>query len=318
VARTYRFVILTVFCLLAAGLLLPANAEAQRRGGVRGSGVRGSGVRTAVVVRPSFYRAPRFYSPYYYYDPFFWGWGGFGYGLGYGYGYGYGYGPGYWQYPYPYYRGGFYDRTGAARLQVTPKETEVFVDGYYVGKADQFDGALQRLHVEAGEHELEFYLNGYKTAKQPVLFRTEGTVTVRLAMQPVAAGETSERPVPAEPTAGADRGQDQDPAGPPPVYRRPGNRMPPPPPQSGGARDDFGTLAIRVQPGDAEILIDGERWDGSDGGSRLSVQLSDGPHRVEVRKSGYRSYTANVRIRRGQTESLNVSLTQGDGPSTDR
>jgi len=301
--------------VLAAALLLPASPEAQRRGGGGGGGgARRSGGRTAVIVRPSFYYGPRFYSPYYYYDPFFWGWGS----------YGYGYGLGYWQYPYsyPYYRGGFYDRTGAARLQVTPKETEVFVDGYYVGRADQFDGALQRLHVEAGEHEIEFYLNGYKTAKQPVLFRTEGTVTVRHTMEPVAAGETSERPMPAEPPPGGDRAQPQqpqEPSGPPPAYRRPGNRMPPPPPpQSGGARDDFGTLAIRVQPGDAEITIDGERWDGSDGGSRLSVQLSDGPHRVEIRKPGYRGYTANVRVRRGQTESLNVSLTQGDAPTSDR
>ena len=65
-----------------------------------------------------------------------------------------------------------------------------------------------------------------------------------------------------------------------------------------------------MQPADAQILIDGERWDGSEGDSRLSVELADGPHRIEIRRDGYRSYTANVRIRRGQTETLNVSLTQ--------
>ena len=72
----------------------------------------------------------------------------------------------------------------------------------------------------------------------------------------------------------------------------------------------YGTLAIRVQPGDAEILIDGQHWDGSNNGSRLSVELADGQHQVEVRREGYRPYTANVRIHRGQTESLNISLTQ--------
>ena len=65
-----------------------------------------------------------------------------------------------------------------------------------------------------------------------------------------------------------------------------------------------------MQPADAQILIDGERWDGLEGDSRLSVELADGPHRIEIRRDGYRSYTANVRIRRGQTETLNVSLTQ--------
>ena len=105
-------------------------------------------------------------------------------------------------------------------------------------------------------------------------------------------------------------GRRRIPARPPDGYRgRPGERTPPA--SRGGQRDDFGTLAIRVQPGDAEILIDGERWDGSaEGGSRLSVELGEGPHRIEIRREGYRSYTANVRIRRGQTETLNVSLTK--------
>ena len=64
----------------------------------------------------------------------------------------------------------------------------MFVDGYFVGTADEFDGALQRLRVEAGEHELEFYLEGYRTARQPVLFRREGTITIKHAMEPVGAG----------------------------------------------------------------------------------------------------------------------------------
>jgi len=92
----------------------------------------------------------------------------------------------------------------------------------------------------------------------------------------------------------------------------------PPQAQAGDAGDDFGTLAIRVQPADAEVTIDGERWDGSEGGSRLNVQLSDGPHRVEIRKQGFRTYTANIRIRRGQTQSLNVSLTQGDAAAAEQ
>jgi PEGA domain len=290
VSPKFRLVPLTVICLVTAGLFLPADAAAQRRA------VHGSGGRSAVVIRPAYYY-PRFYSPYYFYDPFFWGWGGYGFGYGYG---------GYWQYPPPYYWGGVYDPTGAARLQITPSQTQVFVDGYFAGIADKFDGTFQRLRVEAGEHELEFYLDGYRTVRQPVLFRREGTITIKHVMEPVTAGQTSERPTPTAPPAG-DR-QMQNPAGPPAGYRGyPADRAPD---QGRGERDDFGTLAIRVQPADAEILIDGQRWDGSEGGSRLSIQLVDGPHRVEIRREGFRPYAANVRIRRGQTETLNVSLTQ--------
>lgn len=46
---------------------------------------------------------------------------------------------------------------------------------------------------------------------------------------------------------------------------------------------EFGTLSIQVRPPDAEILIDGERWTGSEGNAPLQVQLSPGTHRVEMR-----------------------------------
>jgi hypothetical protein len=66
---------------------------------------------------------------------------------------------------------------------------------------------------------------------------------------------------------------------------------------------------MRVQPGDAEVAIDGERWE-APGGERIVVQLSEGVHRVEVRKDGYRTYTSTVRIRAGDTTTLNVALSQ--------
>ena len=35
----------------------------------------------------------------------------------------------------------------AVKTDVTPKQTEVYVDGYYAGVADDFDGAFKRLHT---------------------------------------------------------------------------------------------------------------------------------------------------------------------------
>jgi hypothetical protein len=57
-------------------------------------------------------------------------------------------------------------------------------------------------------------------------------------------------------------------------------------------------------------LIDGERWEAT-GGDRVLVQLSEGTHRVEIRKSGYRTYTSTVRVRSGETVTLTGSLTAG-------
>jgi hypothetical protein len=68
-----------------------------------------------------------------------------------------------------------------------------------------------------------------------------------------------------------------------------------------------GSVAIRVQPADAEILIDGARWTGgSDDG--LVVQLSPGSHQIEVRKDGYRTLMTTVDVRPGETAPLNISL----------
>ena len=56
------------------------------------------------------------------------------------------------------------------------------------------------------------------------------------------------------------------------------------------------------------VVIDGEKWDSPEGGSRLIVQLSGGSHRVEVRKDGFKPYSATIQIRPGETQSLNISL----------
>jgi hypothetical protein len=65
-----------------------------------------------------------------------------------------------------------------------------------------------------------------------------------------------------------------------------------------------------VQPADAEILIDGERWQTSDDRDRLVVQVTPGPHRIEVRKTGYDTYTSEVDVRPGETATVNVSLSR--------
>jgi hypothetical protein len=80
----------------------------------------------------------------------------------------------------------------------------------------------------------------------------------------------------------------------------------------GGDQSSFGTLSIRVQPADAEVLVDGERWDRPEGDPRLLVEVSEGTHRIEIRKPGFKPYTSSVRVRRGETVPLNVSLPPGD------
>jgi hypothetical protein len=119
-------------------------------------------------------------------------------------------------------------------------------------------------------------------------------------MERLASGQVSEPPPPPSRAAADDD-----------VFERP--RPGGPAPRSGTRPADrssarFGTLSLRIQPGDAEILLDGEQWTAPAGQDRIAIELSEGRHRVEIRKSGFSSYSEEVLIRPGATLTLNVSL----------
>ena len=67
--------------------------------------------------------------------------------------------------------------TGGLRLKVTPREAEVYVDGYYAGHVDDFDGARQKLKVAEGPHRIELRAEGYETATFDVVIIVGETTT---------------------------------------------------------------------------------------------------------------------------------------------
>jgi hypothetical protein len=281
--------------LLAGVIFLawPARADAQVR---RGRIVRAVPVRTHVVIAGGYYGG--FYDPFWFYDPW----------------YGY-HGP--WGYPPPFPYRYYYDPGASLRLEVKPEEAEVYVDGYYAGVVDEFDGVFQRLPVTPGEHEIELYRDSYRSVRQKVYATPRNTFKLKYTMERLAAGEQQEpRPEPASrPPAGAPPQSMPPPAGGGPG----GRRLPPLPPQAPGAprageTSAYGTLSIRVQPADADVLIDGEKWRGPEVQDRLIVEVTEGRHTVEIQKAGYRTYVTDVQIRRGETSTLNVSLRNQNEP----
>jgi hypothetical protein len=71
----------------------------------------------------------------------------------------------------------------------------------------------------------------------------------------------------------------------------------------------FGTLALRVQSGDAVVTIDGDEWEPSHEEGPLVLQLVAGVHMIETRKQGYRTYLTEFAVRQGETTRLNVAMT---------
>lgn len=275
---------------LLIGVCFPARADAQWR--------RYRPARTHVVI------GGYYGYPYGFYDPW------------YGFGYPYAFGP-YPPFPYRYYG---YGPGAALRLEVKPKEAEVYVDGYYAGVVDDFDGVFQRLEVEPGEHEIALYLDGYRTVKQRLYVTPRHTFKVRLTMERLGAGEQQEpRPEPVNPPP-AQAGAQPPTQGTLPGRGPAGRRMPPPPapPRPGAPPGEqrqqrpeasaYGTLAIRVQPADVEVLIDGQTWRGPATQEGLLIDVAEGAHTIQIQKAGYRTYVTEVQIRPGDTTTLNVSL----------
>jgi hypothetical protein len=149
-------------------------------------------VRPSVIVpyrRPYYYGGYRTYGyPYgyrsYAYRPGFslyfgrpysaYGYPGYAYGYpGYGYRGGYGY--------YAAIPGRAY---GSVRIVDAPRDAQVFVDGYYAGIVDDYDGVFQRLNLEVGPHRIEIEAPGYPRVGFDVRIEPGQTITYRAYPRP--------------------------------------------------------------------------------------------------------------------------------------
>ena len=278
----------TRFTMLAACLIMlfgpwPSGADAQRHPVPRHGRPPVAARRAPVAVRGEF-----IFIGGYYYDPFF--------------------------APYPWwmrtaYPGWYfpaYDYRAEVRVQAKPNEAAVYVDGFYAGIVDDFDGIFQRLLLPPGGHTITLYLNGYRTISHNLYLAPASTLNLHDTLEPLPPGVASQLPPVAPPVPPPPAGSYRSPRTPP------STSLPAPPPQltieeEGVQAAGFGTLNLRVQPADATVRIDGQPWVTSEEGHFL-VQVSDGSHRVEISKPGYRSFSTDIAVHEGKAVPLNVSL----------
>ena len=217
------------------------------------------------------------------------------------------YGPAYWGYWWPYAYYGWYpyggspwgvgysvpsvgNVGGSIRVLVDPPGTRVYVDGYYVGVAEEFDGLLERLHVPMGTHEISFRLEGHRTWRVRVWVGASGTLKLDHEMEE-GTGETFE-------DLAGDVGRRE---GPRPGESRGGGYAPGPPGEAA-----HGLLRLTVEPDDASVYVDGSfRGPGRDVGP---LPLPPGPHRVEVVRPGYRTEEREVDLAPDEPVDLTVVL----------
>ena len=69
--------------------------------------------------------------------------------------------------------------TGGLQLDVTPRSTRVYVDGFYAGVADDFSGYYRHLTLPAGPHVIDLVAPGYEPESVSVVVPTGQTTTHR-------------------------------------------------------------------------------------------------------------------------------------------
>jgi PEGA domain-containing protein len=103
---------------------------------------------------------------------------------GYPYASGYGYGPSGYALPPPAYvsasPGYAY---GGVRIIDAPPDAQVFVDNYYMGVVDDFDGPTQHLNLTSGPHQVEIRIAGYQPIAFNVNIQPGRTITYRAPIQ---------------------------------------------------------------------------------------------------------------------------------------
>lgn len=74
---------------------------------------------------------------------------------------------------------------GSLRLEISQKEAAVYIDGFYVGAVEDFNGPTEQITLPPGPHHLELRAAGYQTLTFDVNVQPGKTITYRTPMQPV-------------------------------------------------------------------------------------------------------------------------------------
>jgi PEGA domain len=196
-----------------------------------------------------------------------------------------------WGYPYPYgYPPGPWRvytewETANVRIDVTPEDAQVYVDRYFAGVADDYDGIFQRLTLRPGSHLIEIRKSGYTTLVFEVNLYPGQTVTYRRAMEPSKERATGESLAVAP---GFDEG-----AAPPPV----------------DANGPAGEVRFDVTPKDAAIFADGF-YAGlvSDFNGSQHLMLAPGRHYLTLELDGYMVADVEISLEPAQTITYRASL----------
>jgi hypothetical protein len=186
---------------------------------------------------------------------------------------------------------------GSVRVLVDPSEARVYVDGYYAGTVDDFDGLFQRLSLSPGRHEIALKLEGYKTHRVRIYVAPDSTVKLHYDLEK-GQGETFEDLAKDAPESEARREREREQEE---RWSQSEARE-----QEEQAAAVAGTVRLTVRPADASVYVDGA-FRGS-GREASSLKLAPGRHRIEVVRPGYRTMEREVDVAPGEATEVTFEL----------
>ena len=207
---------------------------------------------------------------------------------------------------------------------IRPERARLYLDGRFIGLADDFDGNPDYLYLKPGSYRLEGRLGGYVTAAFEIEARPGCRNHIRHALPRVPEvkkerrGSHPERPVPfkrgyepvadreIEGEAGLRRGRGgPDPSLRPDLARRLGSAPPVVRERPGGA-----SLRLEVGPAHASVYIDGAFVATGEELAKLvgPLAVEPGRHRLEVVAPGHAPQDRELVVAPGETLDARVFL----------
>lgn len=253
----------------------------------------------------SHYYYPRssWYVGGYYYWPWWWGGGPYRYYGRYGYDpYGYD-GPG-------YYSSGYDRDSGALDIDVAPENAEIYVDGQYVGVADDFDGFPAYLWLPKGTYDVAIYLPGFTTIARQysvypgLVIDVEDEMDQGEAIRPEDL--VSKSTVNRDERLRRDREREAELES----RERPRRRAP----EADRVENQAGRLVLRLEPSDASVYLDGRFLGTAADLGRLHSGLivDSGEHKLQVVRPGFESETVEFDVEPGEEAEVRLELSEDE------
>ena len=215
---------------------------------------------------------------------------------------------------------------GALDLDLKPGDTQIWLNGQYIGVADNFDGWPQYLWLEEGDYHFVFFYEGRRTIAREYhvypgvvldvedrLERGESTPPQELFPPPterrdarIQENEAKRRQAAAESADWRERSE---------AIRRQqaeaaegGAEMEPG--MAPGAAEDFGSLALTIEPPDASVYLDGRFLGTAEDLVRLrrGLTVDAGEHQLSVVRPGYAPQDQDFEVAPGEEVRLTVRL----------